>query len=225
MFIIAVNHVRDTILCPPQRPPFFLLCHCELISLSLFLSLLPPRYKVTYSSNHNFLCYLRFFFFFLNFRIISKSILHNHSNSIRKLNYDRHKWANTFLFFFFSSCLFFLGVELCYFFFFLFFSRFPSFFLLGLRCSFFGAGHFPFSFWGAPNLFFVFLVTFPYFLFSGALCFLSLSLDRLHKPLRNRFRLVLSRFSDRLRGTMVTQSKTISWTICPSSGTKYIYVA
>ena len=102
----------------------------------------------------------------------------------------------------------------------------PSFFfLLGLRCSsFFGAGHFPFSFWGAPNLFFVFLVSFPCFLFSGALCFLSLSLDRLNKPLRNRFLLVLSRFSDRLRGTMVTQSKSISWTICPSSGTKYVYV-
>ena len=110
-------------------------------------------------------------------------------------------------------------------FFLLFFSRLP-FFLGGVRCSsFFGAGHFPFSFWGAPNLFFVFLVSFPCFLFSRALCFLSLSLDRLNKPLRNRFLLVLSRFSDRLRGTMVTQSKTISWTICPSSGTKYDYVA
>ena len=97
--------------------------------------------------------------------------------------------------------------------------------LLGLRCSsFFGAGHFPFSFWGAPNLFFVFLVSFPCFLFSGALCFLSLSLDRLNKPLRNRFLLVLSCFSDRLRGTMVTQLKTISWTICPSSGTNYVYL-
>ena len=63
---------------------------------------------------------------------------------------------------------------------------------------------------GGANLFFVFLVSFPCFLFSGALCFLSLSLDRLNKPLQNRFLLVLSRFSDRLRGTMVTQSKTIS---------------
>ena len=109
--------------------------------------------------------------------------------------------------------------------FFFSFHAFLFFFLLGLRCSsFFGAGHFPFSFWGAPNLFFVFLVSFPCFLFSGALCFLSLSLDRLNKLLRNRFILVLSRFSDRLRGTMVTQSKTISWTICPSSGTKYVYV-
>ena len=63
----------------------------------------------------------------------------------------------------------------------LFFFSFHAFlfFLLGLRCSsFFGAGHFPFSFWGAPNLFFVFLVSFPCFLFSGALCFLSLSLPR-----------------------------------------------
>ena len=104
----------------------------------------------------------------------------------------------------------------------------PSFFLFFWGCAvlllFFGAGHFPFSFWGLPNLFFLFLVSFPCFLFSGALCFLSLSLDRLNKPLRIRFLLVLSRFSDRLRGTMVTQSETISWTICPSSGTKYVYV-
>ena len=100
--------------------------------------------------------------------------------------------------------------------FFLFFSRLPIFFfsfhtflflVLGLRCSsFFGAGHFPSSFLGAPNLFFVLLVSFPCFLFSGALCFLSLSLDRLNKPLRNRFLIVLCRFSDRIRGTMVTQS-------------------
>ena len=115
-------------------------------------------------------------FFFFNFRIISKSILHNHSNSIRKLNYDRRKWANTFLFFFFSSCLFFFLELSCVTSFFLFFSCLPFFFLLGLRCSsFFGAGHFPFSFWGAPNLFFVFLFSFPCFLFSRALCFLSLS--------------------------------------------------
>ena len=161
------------------------------------------------------------FFFFLNFRIISKSILHNHSNSIRKLNYERRKWANTFLFSFFSSCLFFLSWSwVVLLFFLLFFSRLFFLFFLELRCSsfFFSAGHFPFSFWRVPNLFFVFLVSFPCFLFSGALCFLSLSLDRLKKPLRNRF------FSDRLRGTMVTQSKTISWTICPSSGTKYVYV-
>ena len=92
--------------------------------------------------------------------------------------------------------------------FFLYFSRLPFFFFWGcaVLILFFGAGHFPFSFWGVPNLFFVFLVSFPCFLFSGALCFLSLSLDRLNKPLRNRFLLVLSRFSDHLRGTMVTQS-------------------
>ena len=112
--------------------------------------------------------------------------------------------------YFFFMPFFFLGVELCYFLFFFSFHTF-LFFLLGLRCSsFFGAGHFPFSFWGAPNLFFMFLVSFPCFLFSGALCFLSLSLDRLNKPLRNRFLLVLSHFPDRLRVTMVTQSKTIS---------------
>ena len=171
---------------------------------SVSLSFSPP---ITYSSNHNFLCYQRFFFLFfflLNFRIISKSILHNHSNSIRKLNFDRRKWANTFLFFFFSSCLFF---SWSYFFFYFSFYAFFFLFFLGLRCSSsFGAGHFPFSFWGAPNLFFVFLVSFPCFLFSGALCFLSLSLDRPNKPLRNRFLLVLSRFSDRLRGIMVTRS-------------------
>ena len=121
---------------------------------------------------------------------------------------------------------FFLGVELCYFFFFLFFSRLP-FFSFGVALFFFFRC-WTFSFFflggGAPNLFFVFLVSFPCFLFSGALCFLSLSLDRLNKPPRNRFLLVLSRFSDRPRGTMVTQSKTISWTICPSPGTKYVYV-
>ena len=138
---------------------------------------------------------------------------------------DVNEQIPSYSFSFLHALFLFLGVELCYFFFFFFsFHAFLSF-LLGLRCSsFFGAGHFPFSFSGAPNLFFVFLVSFRCFLFSGALCFLSLSLDRLNKPLRNRFLLVLSRFSDRLRGTMVTQSKTISWTICPSSGTKYVYV-
>ena len=71
-----------------------------------------------------------FLFFFLNFRIISKSILHNHSNSICELNYDRRKWANTFLFFFFSSCLFFRS-WLVLLLFFLFFSRLPFFFFWG----------------------------------------------------------------------------------------------
>ena len=154
-----------------------------------------------------------FLSFFFNFRTISKSILHNHSNSIRKLNYDRRNWANTFLFFFFSSCLFlffsFLFLELsCVASFFSFLFT-PFFFFFFWGCAvllFFGAGHFPFSFWGVPNLFFLFLVSFPSFLFSGALCFLSLSLDLLNKPLRNRFLLVLSRFSDRLRGIMVTRS-------------------
>ena len=139
---------------------------------------------------------------------------------------DVNEQIPSYSFSFHHTFFFFLGVELCYFFFFfsfhalLFFSFGVALFFF-FRCwtfSFFFLG-------GAPNLFFVFLVSFPCFLFSGALCFLSLSLDRLNKPLRNRFLLVLSRFSDRLRGTMVTQSKTISWTICPSSGTKYVYVA
>ena len=128
---------------------------------------------------------------------------------------DVNEQIPSYSFSFLHAFFFFLGVELCYFPFSFFFfsflfkpSFFFSFFLLELRCftSLFGAGHFPFSFWGAPNLFFVFLVSFPCFLFSGALCFLSLSLGRLNKPLRNRFLLVLSRFSDRLRGIMVTRS-------------------
>ena len=126
------------------------------------------------------------FFFFLNFRIISKSILHNHSNSIRKLNYDRRKWANIFLFFFFSSCLFFFLELSCVTSFFLFFSRLFFFlfffflFLLGLRCSssFFGAWHFPFSFCGGGAEF-VLLVfgLFSLFLIFWGLVF-SLSLPR-----------------------------------------------
>ena len=130
----------------------------------------------------------------------------------------------------FLHAFFFLGVELCYFFFsFLFTPFFFSFFFWSCAVfgffSLFSMLDFSPSFCGVPNLLLLFLVSFPCFLFSGALCFLSLSLDRLNKPLRNRFLLVLSRFSDRLRGTMVTQSKIISWTICPSSGTKYVYVA
>ena len=69
---------------------------------------------------------------FLNFRIISKSILHNHSNSIRKLNYDRRKWANTFLFFFFSSCLFFVLEFSCVTFFSFSFHAFFSLFSFGV---------------------------------------------------------------------------------------------
>ena len=128
------------------------------------------------------------------------------------------------LFLFFMPFFFFLELS-CVTSFFLFFSRLPFFFSFGVALFFFfRSWTHPFSFWAAPNLFFVFLVSFPRFSFSGALCFFSLSLDRLNKPLRNRFLIVLSRFSDRLRGTMVTQSKTISWTICLSSGTKYVYV-
>ena len=127
----------------------------------------------------------------------------------------------------FLPAFFFLGVELCYFFFSFLFT--PSFFF----------------FWGCAVLLLFSVLDIFLFLSGGrricSSCFrslflvsyflgpcvfsLSLSLDRLNKPLRNRFHLVLSRFSDRLCGTMVTQSKTISWTICPSSGTKYVYVA
>ena len=129
------------------------------------------------------------------------------------------------------------------FFFFLELSCVTSFFSFLFTPSFF----FFFSFWGCAVLLFSVLDIFL-FLSGGrricSSCFwslflvsyflgpcvfplslsLSLSLDRLNKPLRNRFLLVLNRFSDRLRGTMVTQSNTISWTICPSSGTKYVYV-
>ena len=130
--------MRETILCPHSDHLSFFFS----VTASLFLC-----YSFFLSSHHGtkshtvviiiFYATNDFsFLFFLNFRIISKSILHNHSNSIRKLNYDRRNWANTFLFFFFSSCLFlffffFLGSELCCFFFFLFFSRLPFFFFWG----------------------------------------------------------------------------------------------
>ena len=227
MFTIAVNHERDTILCPhSDHLSFFSVTASLFLCYSFFL------YSRHGTKSHTVVIIIfyatnDFSSFFLNFRIISKSILHNHSNSIRKLNYDRRKWANSFLFFFFSSCLFFFSWSwVVLLLFFLFFSRLPFFFSFGVALFFFFRC-WTFSFFfrgGGANLFFVFLVSFPCFLFSGALCSLSLSLDRLNKPLRNRFLLVLSRFSDRLRGTIVTQSKTISWTICPSSGTKYVYV-
>ena len=128
------------------------------------------------------------------------------------------------LFLFFMP-FFFLGVELCYFFFYFSFHAFFSF-LFGVALFFFFFRCWTFSFFFLGGAEFVLRVfgLFSLFLIFWALCFLSLSLDRLNKPLRNRFLLVLSRFSDRLRGTMVTQSKTISWTICKSSSTKYVYV-
>ena len=197
-------------------------------SLLLFLSLPPLRYKVTYSSNHNFLCY-QWCFFLLNFRIISKTILHNHSNSIRKLNYAQRKWANTFLFFFFSSCpsyFFSWGWVVCFSFSFFFFSFHAFFFLLELRCfstsSLFGVGLFSFFFLvGAEFLLLVFGLFSLFLIFWGP-CVFSLSFDHLNKPLRNRFPIVFSRFSDRLRGTMVTQSYYTHDTDMPSSGAKYV---
>ena len=172
------------------------------------------------------------FFFFFNFRIISKSILHNHSNSIRKLNSDRRKWANTFLFFFFSSCLFFSWSWVMFLhFFFLFFSFlftpfFFFFFFFFWSCavfsssSLFGVGLF--SFFILRGAAFILLVfgLFSLFLIFWGPCVFSLSFDRLNKPLRNRFLIVLSRFSDRLRGTMVTQSYYTHDTDMPSSGAK-----
>ena len=197
-------------LSPSHLSFFFSATACLIPCYSFFLS--PSlRYKVTYSSNHNFLCYQRFFF---DFRIISKSILHNHSNSIRKLNYDRCKWANTFLFFFFSSCFFFSWswvVLLLFSFLFTLFFLFSFgvalfFFVFSFRCWTFLF----FSFWGVPHLFFlVFGVglfsSFFYCIFWGP-CASSLSFNHLNKPLRNRSLIVLSRFSDCLCGTMVTQS-------------------
>ena len=245
MFTIAVNHVRDTILSPhsDHLSFFFSAIVCLILCYSFFLS---PHYG---TKSHTVVIIIFYatndFYFFLNFRISSKSILHNHPNSIHKLNYDRRKWANTFLFFFFSSCLFFLGVELCYFFF-LFFSRlFFSFFLLELRCfstSLFGVGLFSFFFLGDAEFVLLVFGLFSLFLiFWGPCVFslspslspslslylsisLSLSFDRLNKPLRNRFLIFLSHFSDRLRGTMVNQSYYTHDTDMPSSGAKYVYV-
>ena len=133
-------------------------------------------------------------------------------------------FLHAFFFFLELSCVTSLFLS----FFFFFFSRLFFFFCLFLlffwSCAVFLLVSVlyisPFSFWGVPNLFFLFLVSFPCFLFSGALCFLSLSFDRLNKPLRNRFLLVLSRFSDRLRGSMVTQSYYTHDTDMPSSGAK-----
>ena len=122
MFTIAVNHERDTILCPhSDHLSFFSVTARLFLCYSFFLSSHHGTKSHTvviiifYATND-------FSSFFLNFRIISISILHNHSNSICKLNYYRRKWANTFLFFFFSSCLFFFSwswvVLLLFFFFF-----------------------------------------------------------------------------------------------------------
>ena len=118
-----------------------------------------------------------FLLFFFNFRIISKSILHNHSNSIGKLNYDRRKWANTFLFFFFSSCLFFSWSWVVLHLFFLFFSRLPFFFSFGVALFFF----FPvleFSFFflgGAEFVLRVFGLFSLFLIFWGPCVFFSLS--------------------------------------------------
>ena len=166
VFIKAVHHVRETILCPHSDHLSFFFS----VTASLFLC-----YSFFLSSHHgtksHTVVIIIFYatndfssFFFLNFRIISKSILHNHSNSIRKLNYDRRNWANTFLFFFFSSCLF-----LC---FFLELSCVASFFSFLFTPSFF-------FFWGCAVLLFSVLDIFL-FLSGGrricSSCFWSLFL-------------------------------------------------
>ena len=114
--------------------------------------------------------------------------------------------------------------------FFLFFSRLFFLFTFGValffsffsfRCwtflLFFSGGYRICSSW----FWSLFLVSY----FLGPCVFsLSLSFDRLNKPLRNRFLIVLSRFSDRLRGTILTQSYYTHDTDMSSSGTKYVYV-
>ena len=112
----------------------------------------------------------------------------------------------------FLHAFFFLGVELCYFFFFFSFHAF-LFFSFGVALFFFFFRCWTFSFFflgGAEFVLRVFGLFSLFLIFWGLVFSLSLSLDRLNKPLRNRFLLVLSRFSDCLRGTMVTQSETIS---------------
>ena len=102
----------------PSFFPFFSLPPAYIIpsySFFLFPSLL---YKITYSSNHNFLSWAHtFFFVFFNF--FSNFIFYNCLNSIQKLIYDRQRKDNTYtmslLFFFFFSCLVF-EAELVFFF-------------------------------------------------------------------------------------------------------------
>ena len=120
-------------------------------------------------------------------------------------------------FFSFLHAFFFLGVKLCYFsFFFFLFTPFFSFFLsFGVALFFF---FFSFRCWTfllfhydgcriCPSCFWpLFLVSY----FLGALCFLSLSLDRLNKPLQKRFLIVLSRFSDRQHIRLF--GKWVKWT-------------
>ena len=161
-------------ICPTERPsffPFFSLPPACIIPSFFFLS--PSlRYKITYSSNHNFLSRAHTFFFF--FLIISNFIFYNCLNSIHKLIYDSQRKDNTytmskyllfllvFFFFFFFSCLVF-GVKL-------FFSFYFSFFWG--PCVFSCLSSFSFLFSGGL----VFSVAFLLFLFFflGALCFLSL---------------------------------------------------
>ena len=115
--------------------------------------------------------------------------------------------------FFCFIAFFFLELSCVTSFFFFSFHAFLFFFSFGVALFFFFFRCWTFSFFflgGAEFVLLVFVSLSLVSYFLGALCFLSLSLDRLNKPFRNRFLLVLSRFFDRLRGTMATQSKTIS---------------
>ena len=136
--------------------------------------------------------------------------------------------SHSFSFLFFMPIFFsWSWVVILLFFSFLFTSFFFFFFLLELR--FFSSSLFGvrlFSFFILKGAEFVLLVfgLFSLFLIFWGPCVFSLSFDRLNKPLRNRSPIVLSRFSDRLRWTMVTQSYYTHDTDMPSSGAKYVYV-
>ena len=242
--------MRDTILCPHSDHLSFLFSAtaCLIPYYSFFLS--PSlRYKVTYSSNHNFLYYQRFFK-----KIISNSIPHNHSNSIHKPNYDwrrkifRMNKYLLILFFFFMPffLLFSLGAELFLLLFsLLFLLGAPPFFFSFLELSFssfslffLGRCHSSFLFSMLDlspsfslgcvcvcvcvlHLFFLFLTFFSWFLFSGGLVFsLSPSVAWTSRSEIDSS-LFLAYFSDRLRGT---RSYHTHDTDMPSSCTKYVYM-
>ena len=110
-----------------------------------------------------------------------------------------------------SSCFwpfFFLELS-CIASFLFYFHAFFFFFLLVLRCfssSLFGVGLFSFFFLGGAEFVLLVFGLFSLFLIFWGPCVFSLSFNRRNKLLQNRFPIVLSCFSDRLHGTMVTQS-------------------
>ena len=175
VYYCCQSWARHNPLCP-QRPPFFTVTASLFLCYSFFLS------SHHGTKSHTVVIIIFYatndfsFFLFFNFRIISKSILHNHSNSIRKLNYDRRKWANTFFFFFsFLHAFFFLGFELCYFFFFSFHAF--LFFSFGVALFFFRRWTFSFFFLGGAEFVLRVFGLFSLFLIFWGLVF-SLSLPR-----------------------------------------------